>query len=696
VDAVALKTLFSVLDSRRTGADTALNLPGADLRGAHLMCADLQRANFGQARLDRCNLAGAKLAHASLAGASMGSTDLTGADLRGADLSGAALAGALLTAADLRGAKLSQISGEPASVAGARIDLALCERSGFEEVEIIKLAVAGARIDELSGFSQAVREACASTSVPSGPKSGPRSRGTSDADASSRRHRTSMPSSSRSAQSLTMPEVGEEPPRSVRFSRGWAGDIDDSPFGDTHKPMPLRRVRKPGDLVLGVTLLSRIGSGSSSTVWRGTESDGTAVAVKLFEPPPGEWVAAHAAFLRGMRAMTRLPTSGKPLPKTLVIIRRSGAGGLDLVTDFAEKGNIGNLYALGWPPRKTIAFFEELCRAIAFAHDAGVMHRCLKPSNILLSEKLAPIVTDFDMVDLPSLARGPDARAGGYAAYAAPEALSGESTDSPSADIFSLGKILYFLLSGREPPEWAQAQDMRPLPQSPPGTVGIIRKCTLRDPALRYQRVSDLIADLSRCAEAADSGQGSSAPADPPLSPRETPPTVRSRSEIAAPLRPAPAPPPRSRDAERSPPPSQAKRAASAPTAARAGSTQERASPPPPAVIAASPSADADPHAAALSGSILPRAAVPSRMSRRAEIAIALLGALMLGSVASMLAVVRAPGADMLRATRITGSIAVAMTSFVIPRAPRHPMLARALLAIVGAMLFYLLDLARS
>lgn len=256
---------------------------------------------------------------------------------------------------------------------------------------------------------------------------------------------------------------------------------------------PLRITRRPGDVVLEASLVSPIGSGHCSTVWRAKEKDGSPVAVKLFEAPKGDWVRAHTAFLRGVSAMERLSEPSAEVPATIVrVLRSSGPG---FVMTLAEHGNIVDLPALRWPPRRVASFFSTLCEAIAFAHDRGVFHRCLKPSNILLAEGFQPLVVDFDMVDHPLSAPGK----GGYAPYAAPEALRGERTDSPAADIYSLGRILYFLLLGEDPDEAVQLlPDLLPLSEQPLGLVRIIRKCTCREPAMRYGRVSELLADLAR------------------------------------------------------------------------------------------------------------------------------------------------------------------------------------------------------
>ncbi len=256
---------------------------------------------------------------------------------------------------------------------------------------------------------------------------------------------------------------------------------------------PLRITRRAGDVVLEASLVAPLGSGHCSTVWRAKEKDGSPVAVKLFEAPKGDWVGAHTAFLRGVSAMERLSEPSAEAPATIVRVRRSSGPGF--VMTLAEQGNIVDLPALQWPPRRVASFFGTLCEAIAFAHDKGVFHRCLKPSNILLADGFEPLVVDFDMVDHPLSSPGK----GGYAPYLAPEALRGERTDSPAADIYSLGRILYFLLLGEDPDEPVQLlPDLLPLSEQPLGLVRIIRKCTCREPAMRYRNVSELLADLAR------------------------------------------------------------------------------------------------------------------------------------------------------------------------------------------------------
>lgn len=245
---VALKALFVAIESRRAGEEVMLDFPGADLRAAHLLCADLRGANLSGAKLDRANLGGAYLTGASLAGASLAGADLTGADLCGADLSSAKLGGALLTAADLRGAKLPGDVGVAASsVAGARLDAAACERSGFDEAALVALATAGARFDHIQSFPGAARDAAGSAlALDSAPESAPRSRRELEVEGARQRKArraggdapAEMSDQDASSWRAALGSIPDElPPASVRW-RGALGSIPD----DVLPPASVRRL----------------------------------------------------------------------------------------------------------------------------------------------------------------------------------------------------------------------------------------------------------------------------------------------------------------------------------------------------------------------------------------------------------------------------------------------------------------------
>jgi serine/threonine-protein kinase len=164
--------------------------------------------------------------------------------------------------------------------------------------------------------------------------------------------------------------------------------------------------------------------------------------------------------------------------------------------DYYDNGSAAGIPALRWDIERTLEFFGRICRAVAALHEMGLTHRSLKPSNVLVDEELRPVLADPGMLGLrdPSL---PLSTAD--AIYRAPEELGGESTQSPTADIYGLGRLLWFLLLGTDPEEPYQAfATLTSLEGAPPGLVRIVRKATAHDPVARYQWVEELVADLAR------------------------------------------------------------------------------------------------------------------------------------------------------------------------------------------------------
>ena len=106
------------------------------------------------------------------------------------------------------------------------------------------------------------------------------------------------------------------------------------------------------------------------------------------------------------------------------------------------------------PPREAAALLAPICDAIHFAHGRGVLHRDLKPSNILIDRDGQPHVTDFGLAkrvagDSQLTRSAGDSR---HACYMAPEQAAGNRGQlGPASDVYSLGTILYQMLTGRPP-----------------------------------------------------------------------------------------------------------------------------------------------------------------------------------------------------------------------------------------------------
>jgi serine/threonine-protein kinase len=186
---------------------------------------------------------------------------------------------------------------------------------------------------------------------------------------------------------------------------------------------------------------------------------------------------------------------------------------------YIEGTTLSKLLADGpLPPRRAAAILLPVCRAIAEAHRRGVLHRDLKPSNILIDTEGQPHVTDFGLAK--RFRSGPgQALAGslthsgailGTPSYMAPEQAAGRRGEiGPASDVYSLGTILYHMLTGRPPFQAASPVDtllmvleQDPLPprllnpKADPDLEMIALKCLQKPPELRYPTATALADDL--------------------------------------------------------------------------------------------------------------------------------------------------------------------------------------------------------
>jgi WD40 repeat protein len=166
------------------------------------------------------------------------------------------------------------------------------------------------------------------------------------------------------------------------------------------------------------------------------------------------------------------------------------------------------------PPRAAAQMVEKLARAIHAAHQRGIVHRDLKPANVLLTSDGQPKITDFGLAKRLDESEAPT-RSGaivGTASYMAPEQALGQNQQiGPAADIYSLGTLLYEMLTGRPPFKGATAMDTviqvmseEPLPPSqlqaklPLDPETICLKCLRKEPSRRYASAEELAEDLRR------------------------------------------------------------------------------------------------------------------------------------------------------------------------------------------------------
>ncbi len=185
---------------------------------------------------------------------------------------------------------------------------------------------------------------------------------------------------------------------------------------------------------------------------------------------------------------------------------------------YIEGENLAERVAEGpLSPREAAQLVADVCDAISYAHQCGVIHRDLKPANILIDHNGQPRVTDFG---LAKKTESDSALTGtgqilGTPAYMPPEQAGGKEGEvGPLADVYSLGAVLYCLLTGRPPFQAASpmdtllqvlGSDALPVRQLVPTTARdletICDKCLNKDPSKRYGSAKDLSEDLRRFLE---------------------------------------------------------------------------------------------------------------------------------------------------------------------------------------------------
>ncbi len=238
-----------------------------------------------------------------------------------------------------------------------------------------------------------------------------------------------------------------------------------------------------GRTIRGLELKDPLGRGSVSTVYSADLDDGTPVAVKVFDLQSAteqnlDGDLAMADFANVVETTERLAAQ----PNAPVIgVCRTGEDGLSIIYHLAANGSCEDLVALGWGSEQLMTFFRKVCDAVQWAHEQGVPHGNLKPSNVLLDENLKPQLSDFGAVFVRT-------------SFSAPES----ELDFVS-DIYSLGRLLMHMFVG-EASTFA-AEDLPRLEELDavaPDIRRIVRKCTMRTPAERYQSVFELLEDLDR------------------------------------------------------------------------------------------------------------------------------------------------------------------------------------------------------
>jgi tetratricopeptide (TPR) repeat protein len=264
----------------------------------------------------------------------------------------------------------------------------------------------------------------------------------------------------------------------------------------------------------GCEVLGELGHGGMGVVYKAWQTRlRRAVAVKMLLPGACDAAQALARFRVEAEAAARLQHPN------IVQIHEVGEhdGRPYLVMEFAGGGSLAHrLDGTPWAGRDAARLVETLARAVQAAHEHGVLHRDLKPGNVLLLADGTPKLSDFGLAKL--LVGGATlTQTGGVfgtPSYMPPEQASGNPREmGPAVDVYALGAVLYQLLTGRPPFKAAtaletlhQVKTAEPVapralqPAVPRDLETVCLKCLQKDPRRRYASAGELAEDLRRFA----------------------------------------------------------------------------------------------------------------------------------------------------------------------------------------------------
>lgn len=251
-----------------------------------------------------------------------------------------------------------------------------------------------------------------------------------------------------------------------------------------------------GDVVAGARLSRPLGSDSFSYTWYAKrEATSEPCVVKVFRLERLTSGMMLWGFRNAERALATL-NEHPNAPRSIVRLLEVSSDTLAFCTEYLPEGTLEHVQSRGWPLERRVGLFAQVCAAVEFAHGLGIVHGDIKPTNISLNADGRAVLTDFAL----SAPRLIPESSKSYARVAAPMYMPPELRDeeaTESSDIYSLGRLLHYLLIERTPPPQLEAEPtLESLERFPPSLVAIVRRATRLDPAHRYVSVKEMLADL--------------------------------------------------------------------------------------------------------------------------------------------------------------------------------------------------------
>ena len=262
-------------------------------------------------------------------------------------------------------------------------------------------------------------------------------------------------------------------------------------------------------------VVAQLGAGGMAVVYSAVrESDRLTVALKVL---PASWGTAselRPRLQRESEVLQRIQHPGVIRVLEVGQVDEQLGGGTYLAMEWLPDA-LDRVLRARFPrplePSSALRITKGVAQALASVHAAGLIHRDVKPSNILLRANGQPVLTDFGLVaalvdTMREQRLTPPDTLVGTADYLAPEVITGSATVDGRVDIYALGIVLYEMLTGyvpfadRDPFQTLQAHVNEPIPQLPasvPDGIGsIVRRALEKDPRNRFATAAEMVAAI--------------------------------------------------------------------------------------------------------------------------------------------------------------------------------------------------------